>query len=212
VATAVIGNPKFRRGRRVAHSLWAAVAVSVSLLLVLGGRGHPPPIIFLPLVIVVWVAGHFTVWGVDWLAAKGRRLAGENEGRVKSWPVGLRLALIGTGVAAAIGLLQIIVTVYQRKMYPFHDVTLWTIMMVIWLVHGACLVGLLLRRPWSRLVSVMLALAWALLSASQLAEHLARGYRVDIAELLIVSASMVFLILFGLHLATSSRIRSFLNE
>jgi hypothetical protein len=35
---------------------------------------------------------------------------------------------------------------------------------------------------------------------------------VDIAELLIVSASMVFLILFGLHLATSKRIKSFLNE
>ena len=206
------GNPKVRRGRRVAHSLWAAVAVSVSLLLVLGGRGHPPPIIFLPLVIVVWVVGHFTVWGVGWLAAKGQRLASENEGRGKSWPVGLRLALIGTGVAAAIGLLQIIVTGYQRKMYPFHDVTLWTIMMVIWLVHGACFVGLLLRRPWSRLVSVMLALAWALLSASQIAEHLARGYSVDIAELLIVSASMVFLILFGLHLATSSRIKLFLNE
>jgi hypothetical protein len=58
----------------------------------------------------------------------------------------------------------------------------------------------------------MLALAWALLSASQIAEHLARGYSVDIAELLIVSVSMVFLFLFGLHLATSSRIKSFLND
>ena len=205
------GNSKVRRGRRVAHSLWAAVAASVSLLLVFGGGGHPPPIIFLPLVIVVWVAGHFTIWGAGWLAGKGQRLAGENEGRGKSWPVGLRLALIGTGVAAAIGLLQIIVTGYQRKMYPFHDVTLWMIMMAVWLVHGACFVGLLLRQPWSRLVSVMLALAWALLAAAQIVEHLVRGYRVDITELLIVSASMVFLILFGLHLATSSRIKSFLN-
>jgi hypothetical protein len=58
----------------------------------------------------------------------------------------------------------------------------------------------------------MLALAWALLLASQIAEYVARGYRVDIVELLIVSASMVFLFLFGLHLATSSRIKSFLNE
>ena len=206
------GNPKVRRSRRVAHALWAGIAVSVSLLLVFGGRGHPPPIIFLPLVIVVWVVGHFTVWGVEWLAAKGQRLASENEGRNKSWPVGLRLALIGTGVAASIGLLQIIVTGYQGKMYPFHDVTLWMIMMAIWLVHGACFVGLLLRRPWSRLVSVMLALAWSLLSASQIAEHLARGYSVDIAELLIVSVSMVFSFLFGLHLATSSRIKSFLND
>ena len=61
-------------------------------------------------------------------------------------------------------------------------------------------------------LSVMLALAWALLAAAQIVEHLVRGYRVDITELLIVSASIVFLILFGLHLATSSRIKSFLNE
>jgi len=168
--------------------------------------------IFLPLVIVVWVVGHFTVWGVEWLAAKGQRLASEHEGQGKSWPVGLRLALIGTGVGASMGLLQIIVTGYEGKVYPFHDFTLWRIMMAIWLVHGACFVGLLLRRPWSRLMSVMLALAWALLAAAQIAEHLVRGYRVDIAELLLVSVSMMFLFLFGLHLATSSRIKSFLNE
>jgi uncharacterized membrane protein YbhN (UPF0104 family) len=128
----VIGDPKVRRGGRVAHAVWAALAVLVSLLLIFGGKGHPPPIILLPLVIIVWVVGHFAVWGVEWLAVKGRRGASGTEREGKSWPVGLKLALVGTGIGAAVGMLQIVVTAFLGKMYPFHDATLWTIMMAMW--------------------------------------------------------------------------------
>jgi hypothetical protein len=212
VVKAVIGSREVPKERRVAHAVWAALAILVSLLLIFGGQGHPHPVIFLPLVIVVWIVGHFTIWGVSWLAVKGRRRASGIEAGERSWPMGLRFALMGTGIAASVGLLQIVVTAFRGKMYPYHDVTLWGIMMAIWLVHGACFVGLLLRRPWSRLVSVMLAFGWALLAAHQITEHLMRGYRLDIVGLLIVSAGMVVLFLFGLHLATSNKVKAFLSD
>ncbi len=211
MVTAAVGDAKARKGRRVAHALWAAIGVFVSVLLAFG-RGHPPPIVFLPLVIVVWVVGHFVVWGVDWLVAKGQRRASENEAERKSWPVGVRLALIGTGIVGVVGLFQIVVSGYRLRMYPFHDAALWTIMMVIWSIHGACFVGLLLRRRWSRLLSLILMLAWALLLGAAIAEHLVRRDRADITELLIAGGIMVFLFVFGLHFATSTRVRSFLNN
>jgi hypothetical protein len=184
----------------------------VSLFLVLAGEGHPAPIIFLPLVAVIWVVGHIVIWGVGWLAAKGRRrLDTTAEPATQSWPVGLRLALIGTAVGASVGIIQIVVTAYLGRLYPYHGATLWTTMLIIWLVHGTSFVGLLLRQRWSRFLSSAVAFAWALLSVWQIVEHLVRGYRLEIGSLLILAAGAVFLVFIGAHLATSSRVRSFLR-
>ena len=197
--------------KRVSHMIWAVLATLASLVLILGGAGHPPPIVLLPLVIVIWIIGHIAVWGIASLAARGRRGTSSAQG-VRPWPTGLRLALIGTAVGAAMGLVQIAVTIFLGKMYPYRDAALWTMTMAIWLVHGACFTGLLLRRPWSRLLGSMLALGWAALSGWQIAEHLLRGYRVEIGALLLVTGSMLLLAWIGLHLATSSRVKSFLSD
>jgi len=61
------------------------------------------------------------------------------------------------------------------------------------------------RRP------CLLAFAWALLMASQVAEQLARGNVVDPAVWL-VAGSMVGLIVLGLRLGASPRVRSFLRD
>lgn len=84
-------------------------------------------------------------------------------------------------------------------------------MLIIWLVHGTCFVGLLLRQRWSRFLSSAIAFAWALLSVWQIVEHLVRGYRIDIAGILILVAATVFLTLLGFHLAASGKSKSFLQ-
>lgn len=196
---------------RIAHAIWAALAILVALFLVLAGGGHPAPIIFLPLVVVIWVVGHIVVWGVGWLAGKGRRLRTAAGGVTQSWPAGLKLAVIGTAVGTSVGIIQIVVTAFLGKLYPYHDATLWTTMLIIWLVHGTCFVGLLLRRRWSRFLASAIALAWALLSVWQIVEHLVRGYRLEIGPLLILVLATVFLALFGLHLAVSRKVKSFLE-
>lgn len=203
--------PESRIWKRVAHAIWAILAVVVALLLVLAGEGHPAPIIFLPLVGVIWVVGHIVVWGVEWLADKGRRVGTAVEGATETWPVGLKLALIGTGVGGSVGIIQIVVTLFIGRLYPYHGTTLWTTMLMIWLLHGTSFAGVLLRRRWSRFLSSAIAFAWALLSAWQIVEHLVRGYRLEIGSLLILALATVLLALFGFHLVTSSRVKSFLR-
>ena len=209
---AIIDSPKDRRGY-AAHAAWAVIAVVVSLLMIFTiNKGDPFLIVFLPLVVLVWVVGHLAIWGVAWLVAKGRRVATGTGSEGISWPVGLRLAVIGTGVLTSLGVFQILVTGYLGRLYPYHSANLWTIMLVIKLVHAACFVGLLLRQQWSRLATALLAVGWAMLMASQIAEHLPPRAPSNIAELMIAFGIMVFLSILGLHLVVSHKVKLFLKD
>lgn len=199
-----------RRPFRWAHTIWALLAGSVCILLIVGGGGHPPPMILVPVVGAVWVTGHIAFWGVRWLAFKGQVWASRAGGATVSFPPGLIVALIGTGAASSLGLLQLVVTVLLRRLYPFHG-ALWTIMMMIWLVHGACFTGLLLRRTWSRWTVSLLSGGWALLLAWQVLETVVRGYRINPMEILIAIGLASLLMSLGYHLLASERIRSFLG-
>jgi hypothetical protein len=186
--------------------VWGAIGFSICVLPVLAGGGHPPPLIFLPLVVAVWAVGHGAIWVTGRIAARGRRSAPEEGGGVIAWPLGLKLALILTGFASAVGIIQIVVTLLIGELYPFRLPGLWAITMVIWITHGACFVGLLLRKRWSRWLCAALPLAWAALLAAQIVDHLVRGSPVDPTELVIVLVLILVLSLFGYSLARSKRV------
>jgi hypothetical protein len=122
------------------------------------------------------------------------------------------LAVIGTGILTFVGVFQILVTVYQGKLYPYHYVNLWTTMLVIKLVHAACFAGLLLRQQWSRFASALLAVGWAILMASQIAEHLPLKTSPNIADLMIAFGIMMFLFFLGMHLIFSRKAKSFMKN
>lgn len=196
---------------RVAHTVWAAIGVLVCLLLVLTGRkGHPPAVVFLPLVLAAWAAGHGFIWGALRLAAAGRRNA-RNATDGQSWPLGLRVALLCTAAAALLGVVQVVGTVLTGRWYPFQHADEWTAMLLVWLVHAACFAALLLRRHSARPLSATLAFGWAALLGVQVAEHFRSGSS-DTTGLLIVVALMASLLLFGCYLASSSRTKSFLGD
>ncbi|MGD9113268.1 MAG: hypothetical protein PVI77_12990, partial [Desulfobacterales bacterium] len=70
----------------MAHAAWAAIAISVSLFMIFTKqRGDPPMMIFVPLVLKIWVVGHFVIWAVQWLAARGQRIVSESGGERKPW-------------------------------------------------------------------------------------------------------------------------------
>lgn len=196
---------------RWGHIIWALLAGVVCILLIVGGGGHPPPIIFVPVVGAVWVTGHIALWGVRWLAVKGRGLGSNSEGEARLWPPGLIIALIGTGAASSIGLLQLVISVFFRERYPFRD-AFWMIMMIAWLAHGTCFAGLLLRRAWSQWTTAMLCVGWALLLAGQILEAMLRGSRIDPAEFLLAVALVALLTALGYHLLTSKRIQAFFGQ
>jgi hypothetical protein len=197
---------------RFVHAVWAAIGGCVSVLLIFTGGGHPPPIVFLPVVVVVWIVGHVAIWGTGWLVERGRHAAIRSKREHASWPVSLRLVLVGTGVATCVGLLQIAVTVLRGKLYPFHGAMLWTAMLAIGFAHGACFAGLLLRRPWSRFVSMLLVFAWAFLFAAHLVGQVIRGHRMEAAALALMGGAVLLLLWLGFQLATSSRVKAFFGK
>jgi hypothetical protein len=200
-----------RRG--LAHAAWAVIAIIVCFFLILTKQtGHPPRIFFVPVVLVAWVVGHGLIWGVQHLAAKGRRMTARPDSDGESWPVGLRLALVSTGAAALIGIVQVVGTVLQGRWYPYRHVDLWAVMLAVWLAHAACFAGLLLRKRWSRLLSATLATGWALLLGMQIAEQLATVTSTDSGGLLMACGLMVLLLLFAAYLAWSRKAKSFLDH
>lgn len=182
----------------------------MSVVLVFAKGGHPPPIFLLPIVLIMWVAGHLVMWGAGWLAARGRRIASAAGTEGEPWPIGLWPVLIGTGVAALVGIFQLLMTALEGRLYPFHYGRDWAAMLAVWLIHGVCFAGLLLRQRWSRLLGAMLGLGWALVLAWQIAEHVPPKATSDTMGLFIVFGLLLLALFLGLHLLASRRVKSFL--
>jgi hypothetical protein len=104
----------------------------------------------------------------------------------RRWPTlasVLRLAAVGTGIAALVGV-----------------------------VHAVCFAGLLLRQRWPRLLRATLAFGWAVLLGLQVAEHLAPGTSSDTTGMLFAIGLLMLLVVFGCYLASSGKVRSFLSH
>ena len=197
-------------GFRLAHGVWAAVCVGASLLLVLtGGKGHPPAAILLPLVLAAWAVGHGFLWGALRLATAGRR-TGASAADGQPWPLCLRVAVVCTAAAALLGVGQVAGTVVAGRWYPFNQAGLWAAVLLVWLVHAACFAALLLRRRSARPLSAALAFGWAALMGVQIVDHFRRGSS-DTSGLLVAVTIMVSLLLFGSYLVVSPKARSFLG-
>jgi hypothetical protein len=196
---------------RLVHAVWAALSATVCLYLIFTRQtGHPPPIVLVPYVLVAWGVGHGLIWAAQRLAAKGRSVSALGDTAEQSWPIGLRLALVGTGGPALIGIVQVIGTVLKRQWYPYPEAGLWVTMLLVCLAHAASSAGLLLRRRWSRLSSATLAVGWAVLLGKQITEQLVRDTGTDTTGVMIAAALIVSLLLFAAYLAWSREVRSFL--
>jgi hypothetical protein len=159
-----------RRGSiRAAHWAWAVMAIGIAAALSLAPqRGHPPPLALVPLVAIAWPVGHALIWAVGRLAARGRRGVEGRDQVVTQWPAWIVVAVVGTGIVSLAGVVQLLGSLLQGRWYPYAGPVLWSAMLLASLVHGACFVALLLRKPWSRHLSALLALGWAVVLLAQL--------------------------------------------
>lgn len=199
-----------RSGGRGAHAAWALVCIGLALALVIGGRGgHPPAIVLLPIVLAAWAVGHGLIWATLRLAQAGRRERADASGDPR-WPLPLRLTAVGTAVAALVGVVQLLGTVATGEWYPFRHPGEWAAMLVVWLAHGTCFAGLLLRRRWSRHGCAALCAGWAALLGLQAVDGF-RSNAADVAGLLVAGALVVLLLLLGTYLVLSSKVRAVLG-
>jgi hypothetical protein len=193
---------------RILHIVWALIGIVVSIVLVSIGSGHPPPIIFLPVALVIWAAGHVALWGISRVAARGKRLA---QSRAQdAWPLTLKLVLLGTGIVTAMTALQLLVTAVFGNLYPYRNPALWTGMLAVGLVHAACFFGVLLRKRWSRALAAGIGFLWVAQAVVQIIDHLVHASRLEIGGLLIVAGFMTGVLCLSVLMLRSSRIRSFL--
>lgn len=156
---------------RALHVLWALPCVAVSVLLVLSKGGHPPGIVFVPLVLLAWGLGHLLLWGTHWLARKGLAKRGPSA----TWPVAVVLALVGSGVVAFLGILLGGAAAFERSHWSAWDVTLLGVVVA----HLPAFAGLLLRERWSRLWAAALTAFWSLTMLYQMVDALRRGSSID---------------------------------
>ena len=169
---------------RILHAAWALAGTAASIVIVFAGGGHPPPIVFLPVVLALWGTGHVVFLGAYGLARRGEQAAAP---AARSWPAPVLIAVVGAGLATMLGIVQLVVTLLRTEPYPFRG-ALWPATMAVWVLHAVAFTGLLSRRPWARPFAAMLAFAWAALAAWQIFDHLLRARPVDLPRLLLAVA------------------------
>jgi hypothetical protein len=206
-------DPAPRRGHRLAHGIWAAIAVIACATLILSPQhGHPPPIALVPVVVVAWLIGHAVIWLLAWLHRRGLGSISLASARPRRWPAALLVALVASGAGAIAGLVQIVGSVLQQRWFPYPEPTLWLVVLLVCAAHAVCMVGLLLRRSWSRITTAGLVLLWAGLLCAQLFEQRARLTQLTDADNLLAVGLLALLLALAVNLLTSRAIRSFLER
>ena len=116
--------------------------------------------------------------------------------------------MIGSGVAAAIGIIQVAGTLLLGTWYPFQGGALWAITLAVWSAHGVSFIGLLLRRAWSRTLSALLSLGWVAVLVWQIVDGISRDHRIDPVESLVITGLAALFLALGLYLLVSKRTRA----
>ena len=199
---------KLKIAFRYLHSIWAIIGLITTIIFATATKGHPPGIVFIPIVFGVWVIGHTLFWFCYKLAVKGRQLAETRNNEREQWPLIILLLTLVFGGIFIFGLLLII-----TKTVTEHN---WAkelpILLTIWLPPSICFIGILLRQSWSRIMSSAVLIISALLLLNQMIESLIRGNRASVIEWVIALAILITLLFLGQHILRSASIKAFYSN
>jgi hypothetical protein len=173
-------QPRFRLIVRVLHLVWAIPGLVASYIFATATGGHPPGILFLPVVLIVWGGGHLAIWGTSRLA----RTAAGKRGQRTTWPVSIIIAVASTGIVAFAGLFLVVAGLITGE-GPSNQAQ-FAVLVLAWIGHTTAFLGLLARQPWGRYITAAAATAWLLVLATQITDHLVHGRPVDLLELAVV--------------------------
>lgn len=190
------------------HILWVLVGVGLCVLLVMSKGGHPPGIVLVPIVVVIWIAGHALLWLSRKLAIRGKYLADSRSSAGGKWPVALILLALFSGGFFIFGLFGIAWQVFFEHV-QLHELA---VPLAFWIPSSLCFFGILLRQNWSRILSGCGFILIAIVLVKEMVESLMRGYRNSNSEWAMAIIISIVLVLFGIYILRSSRIKSFYSK
>lgn len=189
----------FEGAFKTLHLIWLALIVAACALL-LPAKGHPPGIVFVPLVLMVGALGHVLLLVIAWLTRRGRNRVDPGPDGPPRMPAELVLIALALG-PVALGALA--VAVGQLPLLRSQPLV-WFGIAAVALVHATAFV-LMLRMKAARHLLAALAFGWGLALALQLRE--ARSP----IELAIGLALVGALIVLAAYLLRARRIQSALR-
>jgi hypothetical protein len=192
------------------HAIWAVPCIGAIGFLATATTGHPPGIILIPVVLIVWISGHLLLWGSGRIVARRVTQPSGAITRTSEWPLGIvvTMAVAGITAFAAFWLLAWLLVDAGGQ---GNGISV-AVLTVVVPVHGAVFVDLMTRRPWALGLAGLAWLGWFLIVALQLASYLFRGSRVAPTELILALVLLVALGFMAYHIQFGHAPRAFANK
>jgi hypothetical protein len=190
------------------HIVWAVIGAGICILLATATGGHPPGLVFVPIAAAIWVAGHVLLLVSRKLAIRGKYLADTRNNVGGNWPPILISFVIIFGVVFIFGLFWIVWQVlFERDWMRELAVPL-----AFWIPSSLCFFGILLRQNWSRILVGNGFIVVGVILLYEMIASFMRGYRNSTTEWVMVIALFILLVLFGMYILRSSKIKTFLSK
>ncbi len=190
------------------HIVWAVIGAGICILLATATGGHPPGLVFVPIAAAIWVAGHVLLLVSRKLAIRGKYLADTRNNVGGNWPPILISLVIIFGVVFIFGLFWIVWQVlFERDWMRELAVPL-----AFWIPSSLCFFGILLRQNWSRILVGSGFIVVGVILLYEMIASFMRGYRNSTTEWVMVITLFILLVLFGMYILRSSKIKTFLSK
>ena len=186
------------------HILLGIIGSAASVLLATA-KGHPPGLVFVPIVFAIWFTGHGLLWLSRKLAVKGQLAASNHSVGDSKWPILLILLVCLFGTVFIFGAFGLAWQVFSGSRSGIGQNS----MIAIWLTTSLCFFGILLRQDWSRVLAGRVFMFVAAILLYEMVASAMRGYRNSTTEWVMVIVIFIILVLFGLYVLRSSKIKAF---
>lgn len=172
---------------RYVHIGWASLVVAgCVVLLLMGGRGHPPPMAFVPHLLAAGILGHLLMMLVAWLAGLGLTRAGAAGSPAVGWPVEVGIIALVLGGFAIAATVLTIGEIARLRSQPLE----WLLLASVTAAHAAAFTAVMLRLRAASWLIAAIAGGWGLALALQLREARSPG-ELALAALIIAGLATI---------------------
>ena len=181
------------------------LGIGVCVLLLSATGGHPPGIVFVPVAVIVWLAGHAVLAISRSLVRRGNVASSATDGAGVKWPPAIVVLTFLLGLIFFLGLILIVAQVlFERKSLVYMAIPL-----ACWVPASLCFFGMLLRKRWAQLIAGSGLIVVALILVYEMIRSLTHGYRNSTTEWILATAVAAALIFAGQYILRSARIKAF---